>query len=105
MSDNFWDVKIPDDEEKPVQQKEVEPAEIPAVEQSDKIQVDGSAAEFQLEKQTELSYEAIRASLERSSQSDEFWRIDLDQDRNSFFQMHFESGLIEHWQDGNIIKI
>jgi len=103
MSDNFWDVKIPDDEEKPVQQKEVEPAEIPAVEQSDKIQVDGSAAEFQLEKQTELSYEAIRASLERSSQSDEFWRIDLDQDRNSFFQMHFESGLIEHWQDGNII--
>ena len=65
-----------------------------------KIQVDGSAAEFQLEKQTELSYEAIRASLERSSQSDEFWRFDLDQDRNSFFQMHFESGLIEYWADG-----
>ena len=100
MSTNFWDVKIPDDEEKPVQQKEVEPAEIPAIEQSDKIQVDGSAAEFQFEKQTELSYEAIRASLERSSQNDEFWRIDLDQDRNSFFQMHFESGLIEYWADG-----
>ena len=100
MSTNFWDVKIPEDEEKPVQQKEVEPVEIPAIEQSNKIQVDGSAAEFQLEKQTELSYEAIRASLESSSQSDEFWRFDLDQDRNSFFQMHFESGLIEYWADG-----
>ena len=100
MSTNFWDVKIPGDEEKPVQQNEAEPAEIPTIEQSDEIQVDGSAAEFQPEKQTELSYEAIRASLERSSQSDEFWRIDLDQDRNSFFQMHFESGLIEYWADG-----
>ena len=100
MSTNFWDVKTPDDEEKPVQQKEVEPVEIPDIEQSDKIQVDGSAAEFQLEKQTELSYEAIRVSLEKSSQSDEFWRIDLDQDTNSFFQMHFESGLIEYWADG-----
>ena len=100
MSTNFWDVKIPEDEEKPVQQKEVEPVEIPAIEQSNKIQIDGSAAEFQLEKQTELSYEAIRASLESSSQSDEFWRFDLDQDRNSFFQMHFESGLIEYWADG-----
>ena len=100
MSTNFWDVKTPDDEEKPVQQKEVEPVEMPGIEQSNKIQVDGSAAEFQLEKQTELSYEAIRASLEKSSQSDEFWRIDLDQDTNSFFQMHFESGLIEYWADG-----
>ena len=100
MSTNFWDVKIPEDEEKPVQQKEVEPVEIPAIEQSNKIQIDGSAKEFQLENQTELDYEGIRASLERSSQSDEFWRFDLDQDRNSFFQMHFESGLIEYWADG-----
>ena len=54
--------------------------------------------EEKLAKQEEV--ETIRASLESSSQSDEFWRFDLDQDRNSFFQMHFESGLIEYWADG-----
>ena len=104
MSTNFWDAKIPEDEEKPVQQNEVEPVEMPDTEQSDKIQppnplkieVDGKAAEFQLENQTELSYEAIRAIIA----SNEFWIINLDQDRNSFFQMHMESGLIEYWVDG-----
>ena len=73
MSTNFWDAKIPEDEEKPVQQNEVEPVEMPDIEQSDKIQfpnpltiqVDGRAAEFQLDNQTELSYEAIRAILAR----------------------------------------
>ena len=92
MSTNFWDAKIPEDEEKPDKQNEVEPVEMPDTEQSDKIQlpnplkiqVDGKAAEFQLENQTELSYEAIRAIIA----SNEFWIIDLDQDRNSFFQMH-----------------
>jgi len=104
MSTNFWDAKIPEDEEEPVQQNEVELAETPDIEQSDKIQfpnpltiqVDGRAVEFQLENQTELSYEAIRAILA----SDEFWIINLDQDTNSFFQMHMESGLIEYWADG-----
>ncbi len=104
MSTNFWDAKIPEDEEEPVQQNEVELAETPDIEQSDKIhfpnpltiRVDGRAVEFQLGNQTELSYEAIRAILA----SDEFWIIDLDQDTNSFFQMHMESGLIEYWADG-----
>ena len=104
MSTNFWDAKIPEDEEEPVQQNEVELAETPDIEQSDKIQfpnpltiqVDGRAVEFQLENQTELSYEAIRAILA----SDEFWTIDLDQDTNTFFQMHMESGLIEYWARG-----
>ena len=104
MSTNFWDAKIPEDEVKPVQQNKVEPVEMPDTEQSDKIQlpnplkiqVDGKAAEFQLENQTELSYEAIRAIIA----SNEFWIIDLDQDRNSFFQMHIESGQIEYWTNG-----
>ena len=107
MSTNFWDAKIPDDEEKPVQQKEVEPVEKPDTKQSDKIQfpnplkiqVDGKGAEFHLDNPTELSHEAIRAILA----ADEFWIIDLGQDSNSFFQMHIESGQIEYWQDGNII--
>ena len=104
MSTNFWDAKIPDDEEKPAQQKEVEPVEKQNTKQSDKIQfpnplkiqVDGKGAEFQLDNPTELSYEAIRAILA----ADEFWIIDLGQDTNSFFQMHIESGQIEYWADG-----
>ena len=39
MSTNFWDAKIPEDEEKPVQQNEVEPVEMPDTKQSDKIQL------------------------------------------------------------------
>ena len=61
-----------------------------------KIEVDGKVTEFQLDNQTELSYEAIRGILG----SDEFWIIHLDANRNTFFQMHIESGLIEYWTDG-----
>ena len=46
--------------------------------------------------QTELTYEAINAILT----SNEFWIIDIDANRNAFFQMHMESGLIEYWADG-----
>ena len=38
MSANFWDVKTPDDEEKPVQQNEVEPVEKQNNKQADQIQ-------------------------------------------------------------------
>ena len=104
MSENFWDVKPPEDDERPIGQNEVETVEMPNIEQSNKIQfsnplnikVDGKAKEFQLEKPTELSYEAIRAILA----ADEFWIIDLDQDKNSFLQMHIESGQIEYWTNG-----
>ena len=61
-----------------------------------KIEVDGKVTDFQLENQTELSYDAIREILT----SNEFWIINLDANRNAFFQMHIESGLIEYWTDG-----
>ena len=61
-----------------------------------KIEVDGKATDFQLDNQTELSYEAIREILT----SNEFWIINLDANRQAFFQMHIESGLIEYWADG-----
>ena len=61
-----------------------------------KIEVDGKVTDFQLENQRELSYDAIREILT----SNEFWIINLDANRNAFFQMHIESGLIEYWTDG-----
>ena len=61
-----------------------------------KIEVDGKVTDFQLGNQTELSYEAIRQILT----SNEFWIINLDANRQAFFQMHIESGLIEYWTDG-----
>ena len=107
MSTNFWDAKIPDDEEKPAQQKEADLVEKAEIEQSAqvvlpnplKIEVDGNVAEFQLENENELPHEAIRAILA----SDEFWIINLDSNGNSFFQMNVQAGEIEHWVDGNTI--
>ena len=105
MSTNFWDeVKPPEDDEKANKHDRVELADTPDIKQSDKIhfpnpvkiQIDGKDKEFVLDKQTELTYEAIRAILT----SDEFWIIDIDANRNAFFQMHMESGLIEYWADG-----
>ena len=104
MSTNFWDAIPPNGDEKAVNYEGVEPADIPHIEQSDKIhlpnplriQIDGRVEQFQLEKPTELSYEAIRAILA----ADEFWIIDIDANRNAFFQMRIESGLIEYWADG-----
>ena len=61
-----------------------------------KIEVDGKVTDFQLDNQTELSYEAIRQILT----SNEFWIINLDANRQAFFQMHIESGLNEYWTDG-----
>ena len=34
MSENFWDVKPPEDDEKPIGQNEVETVEMPDIEQS-----------------------------------------------------------------------
>ena len=105
MSTNFWDeVKPPEDDEKANKHDRVELADTPDIEQSDKIhfpnpvkiQIDGKDKEFVLDKQTELTYEAIRAILT----SDDFWIIDIDANRNAFFQMRIESGLIEYWADG-----
>ncbi len=107
MSTNFWDAKLPDDEEKSVKQEEVDLVEKSEIEQSAqvvfpnplKIEVDGNVAEFQLENENELPHEAIRAILA----SDEFWIINLDSNGNSFFQMNVQAGEIEHWVDGNTI--
>ena len=52
-----------------------------------KIEVDGKVTDFQLDNQTELSYEAIREILA----SGEFWIINLDANRQAFFQMHIVS--------------
>ena len=38
MSENFWDVKPPEDDERPIGQNEVETVEMPDIEQSNKIQ-------------------------------------------------------------------
>ena len=104
MSTNFWDVKPPEDDEKANKHDGVELAETPDIEQSDKIhfpnplkiQIDGQERDFFIENQAKLSSELINAI--RSS--NEFWIVDIDTDRNAFFQMHIESGLIEYWTDG-----
>jgi len=104
MSTNFWDVKPPEDDEKAKKHDGVELAETPDIEQSDKIhfpnplkiQIDGQERDFFIENQAKLSSELINAI--RSS--NEFWIVDIDTDRNAFFQMHIESGLIEYWTDG-----
>ena len=104
MSTNFWDVKPPEDDEKANKHDGVELAETPDIEQSDKIhfpnplkiQIDGQERDFFIENQAKLSSELINAL--RSS--NEFWIVDIDTDRNAFFQMHIESGLIEYWTDG-----
>ena len=104
MSTNFWDVKPPEDDEKAKKHDGVELAETPDMEQSDKIhfpnplkiQIDGQERDFFIENQAKLSSELINAI--RSS--NEFWIVDIDTDRNAFFQMHIESGLIEYWTDG-----
>ena len=104
MSTNFWDVKPPEDDEKANKHNGVELAETPDIEQSDKIhfpnqlkiQIDGQERDFFIENQAKLSSELINAI--RSS--NEFWIVDIDTDRNAFFQMHIESGLIEYWTDG-----
>ena len=104
MSTNFWDVKPPEDDEKANKHDGVELAETPDIEQSDKIQfpnqlkiqIDGQERDFFIENQAKLSSELINAI--RSS--NEFWIIDIDANRNAFFQMHMESGLIEYWTDG-----
>ena len=104
MSTNFWDVKPPEDDEKAKKHDGVELAETPDIEQSDKIhfpnplkiQIDGQERDFFIENQAKLSSELINAL--RSS--NEFWIVDIDTDRNAFFQMHIESGLIEYWTDG-----
>ena len=104
MSTNFWDVKLPEDDEKAKKHDGVELAETPDIEQSDKIhfpsqlkiQIDGQERDFFIENQAKLSSELINAI--RSS--NEFWIVDIDTDRNAFFQMHIESGLIEYWTDG-----
>ena len=88
MSDAFWGIEPP--KEDAMQSDQIHfPNPL-------KIEVDGKAAEFQLDNPTELSYEAIRAILA----SDEFWIIHLDANRDAFFQMHLESGQIEYWTDG-----
>jgi len=104
VSTNFWDVKPPEDDEKANKLDGVELAETPDIEQSDKIQfpnplkiqIDGQERDFFIENQAKLSSELINAI--RSS--NEFWIIDIDANRNAFFQMHIESGLIEYWTDG-----
>ena len=104
MSTNFWDVKPPEDDEKAKKHDGVELAETPDIEQSDKIhfpnplkiQIDGQERDFFIENQAKLSSELINAI--RSC--NEFWIVDIDTDRNAFFQMHIESGLIEYWTDG-----
>jgi len=104
VSTNFWDVKPPEDDEKANKHDGVELAETPDIEQSDKIhfpnqlkiQIDGQERDFFIENQAKLSSELINAI--RSS--NEFWIVDIDTDRNAFFQMHIESGLIEYWTDG-----
>ena len=104
MSTNFWDVKPPEEEEKAKKHDGVELAETPDMEQSDKIhfpnplkiEIDGRERDFFIENQAMLSNEAINAI--RSS--NEFWIVEIDDNRNAFFQMHIESGLIEYWTDG-----
>ena len=98
MSTNFWDVKPPEDDEKAKKHDGVELAETPDIEQSDKIhfpnplkiQIDGQERDFFIENQAKLSSELINAI--RSS--NEFWVIDIDANRNAFFQMHMELSLI-----------
>jgi len=104
VSTNFWDVKPPEEEEKAKKHDGVELAETPDMEQSDKIhfpnplkiEIDGRERDFFIENQAMLSNEAINAI--RSS--NEFWIVEIDDNRNAFFQMHIESGLIEYWTDG-----
>ena len=89
MSTEFWGIKPPEDAEQSEKIHFPNPL---------KIEVDGKTQEFQLDKQTELSYEAIRAILS----CDGFWILHLDADRNAFFQMHMESSLFEYWTDGEM---
>ena len=89
MTTEFWGIKPPEDAEQSEKIHFPNPL---------KIEVDGKTQEFQLDKQTELSYEAIRAILS----CDGFWILHLDADRNAFFQMHMESSLFEYWTDGEM---
>ena len=89
MTTEFWGIKPPEDTEQSEKIHFPNPL---------KIEVDGKTQEFQLDKQTELSYEAIRAILS----CDGFWILHLDADRNAFFQMHMESSLFEYWTDGEM---